>query len=66
MEKTEEINWDLLSSRGRLDKELRLMISSWVKEFNIKETWEENLHVVDMLNEHIFPQIRNKLPKFIE
>lgn len=42
-------------------KEIELVILSWCRELGIKKTWVKNLHPADILEKHVFPEIRERL-----
>ena len=41
----------------KLEKELKFVIEDWCTEFDIEKDWEDDLHIADVLDKHIFRQM---------
>jgi len=50
-----------LSPKRILELEINHIVDEWRKCLSLEKTWIEGLHVADILDKHIFPQIQERL-----
>lgn len=44
-------------------KETKLVVNSWLEELGVEKDWEDDLHLADVLDKHIFPQVVEAIQK---
>ena len=42
-------------------KEIRTVITTWSRELDIEKTWDDELHIADVLDKYVFPKIRDQI-----
>jgi len=57
----EKIDKTYSSPRRILELEVSQTIDEWRKRLSLEKAWIEGLHVADVLDKHIFPQIQERL-----
>lgn len=52
--------YNLMKFDPRLNEVTR-QIESWSEELGIEKSWDSDLHPADILDKHVFPEIRDRL-----